>query len=79
MTGCPGCGRPMRDGKVCCDDCWYRLPPKLPVGIDGKQVSWRHRLASWKSANEQAAVDNVHAAILAWLAEHPETVQRGPV
>lgn len=68
---CPGCLHP-RDRQVCCDACWARAPRNLP-----EQPRWRSRRRSaaplarkgWASAWRE--MEQIDAALVAWLREHP--------
>jgi hypothetical protein len=71
MGMCPGCGRPLLDTAVCCDDCWARAPADLPGW-----PAWRLILQSevGHGLGETAApdtVDRIHTALRAWLRANP--------
>lgn len=70
-TTCPGCGEHRREGDLCCDGCWSRIPTDLP-----DLPRWRTSLRSARQINNWARIEKILTAAGAWLSAHPRRARR---
>lgn len=70
-TTCPGCGEHRRDGDLCCDGCWSRIPTDLP-----DLPRWRTSLRSARQINNWTRIEKILTAAGAWLSAHPRRSRR---
>lgn len=69
MKPCPGgCGTEISDLILCCDQCWARIPARVP----GFDRPWRtaRRMARWYR-NYDGTFERATDAARAWLLAHP--------
>lgn len=67
MKACPGrCSRRIREGIVCCDPCWERIPTNVPGA-----ARWRTQRKIARQINSWNSFEKATEAALAWLNAHP--------
>jgi hypothetical protein len=65
---CPGGMHDKSPHVVCCDECWARVPTRLP----GKSRPWRTDLRIARAIHSWRQIEDIITTVHDWLTEHPE-------